>query len=226
MASSGGVVLSPGERLKNARKRMGLTQVELSKASGVSQATISQIENGSSPGSETVWLRLARALRVPPEELDISSSSLVGEAKCLPVFDKIPSGPIADAAKSSRETMVVTPDQYGANRYVLRVRGGGMYPRIHDGDHVLVESWDILLPRRNGKRKWLEIRSLRDMNGRIVIARLNRVPVIKKLEVKHDHGGTCRIVLTSCNPDVPPRVVKEKDELRILGRVLEIWARC
>lgn len=35
-----------GERVRRAREKAGLTQVELSERSGVTQATISRIENG------------------------------------------------------------------------------------------------------------------------------------------------------------------------------------
>lgn len=51
-----------GERVRELRKKRGLTQVEFSELCGVPQSRISAIENGSRvPNVETV-LRLARAL--------------------------------------------------------------------------------------------------------------------------------------------------------------------
>ena len=55
----GGVL---GERVRELRKKRGLTQVEFSERCGVPQSRISAIENGTRvPNVETV-LRLARAL--------------------------------------------------------------------------------------------------------------------------------------------------------------------
>jgi transcriptional regulator with XRE-family HTH domain len=56
--------------LREARRKRGLTQVELAEASGVLQTNISAIELGivKSPTWETV-ARLCKALRVKPEEV-------------------------------------------------------------------------------------------------------------------------------------------------------------
>lgn len=60
VARSIGEVL--GERVRELRRKRGLTQVEFSERCGVPQSRISAIENGSRvPNVETV-LRLARAL--------------------------------------------------------------------------------------------------------------------------------------------------------------------
>jgi putative transcriptional regulator len=54
--------------LRAARKAAGLEQGSLSENTGVSQATISRIENGASP-TTSVALRLARALNTTVEAL-------------------------------------------------------------------------------------------------------------------------------------------------------------
>lgn len=48
--------------LKKARKQAGLTQVELSKRSGISQADISRLENGTGNPSVLLLRRLADAM--------------------------------------------------------------------------------------------------------------------------------------------------------------------
>ncbi len=67
-------------KLKDLRKRRGLTQQQLSELSGVSQQYISDIETGDVEGSLTVLRKLAKALDVSVtkliEEKPIKSKSL------------------------------------------------------------------------------------------------------------------------------------------------------
>lgn len=68
------------ERVREWRKRRGLTQSQLSTISGVSQATISVIEKGKqAPTAETLY-RLARALDVRMEWLvrEVATSLPIG----------------------------------------------------------------------------------------------------------------------------------------------------
>jgi transcriptional regulator with XRE-family HTH domain len=58
------------ENLKHHRKENEMSQVELAKQSGVSQAQISAIENGNKPNPGVVTIKkLADALSVGVEEL-------------------------------------------------------------------------------------------------------------------------------------------------------------
>jgi transcriptional regulator with XRE-family HTH domain len=57
-------------RVKILRERRGLTQIELSKISGVSRATIAALETGKRPRIRpSTRAKLARALKVKPHEL-------------------------------------------------------------------------------------------------------------------------------------------------------------
>jgi transcriptional regulator with XRE-family HTH domain len=57
-------------RLKEHRKRRGLTQIELAKISDVGRATIAAIETGQRPRPHpSTKARLAKALKVKPEDL-------------------------------------------------------------------------------------------------------------------------------------------------------------
>lgn len=58
-----------GAGVRFLRTTQGLSQVELSSLSGVPQATISRLENGSTKISDTVRVRIARALQVDPHTL-------------------------------------------------------------------------------------------------------------------------------------------------------------
>lgn len=58
-----------GENIREMRKQMKMTQVELSRLSGIKQATISAIENGrNAPTTPTLEL-LARAMRCSVSQL-------------------------------------------------------------------------------------------------------------------------------------------------------------
>ena len=57
------------DRLKEHRKRRDLTQIELSKISGVSRATIARLEAGTHGAYRGTVGKLARALKIKPRDL-------------------------------------------------------------------------------------------------------------------------------------------------------------
>jgi putative transcriptional regulator len=57
-----------GNRLKDLRTGLGLTQAELAERVGVSRKTINTVENGIFTPSATLALLIARALGVTVEE--------------------------------------------------------------------------------------------------------------------------------------------------------------
>jgi transcriptional regulator with XRE-family HTH domain len=58
-----------GTNLRDARKRLGLTQEEVGERSGVHPTEVSRIEAGKRDPRISTLLRLARALEVRPGEL-------------------------------------------------------------------------------------------------------------------------------------------------------------
>ncbi len=61
--------MKPLPRLKEHRNRRGLTQHELTKLSGVSRDTIAKLETTDRRASPETMRKLARVLKVKPEEL-------------------------------------------------------------------------------------------------------------------------------------------------------------
>lgn len=61
--------MHPGNRLRELRKAAGLTQIELAARTGVTQSSISQIENGNMPLT-VEWMRaFAREIGCAPSDL-------------------------------------------------------------------------------------------------------------------------------------------------------------
>ncbi len=85
------------------------------------------------------------------------------------------------------------------HRYVIRVTGDSMEPRIEDGDLVLVDY------------------SKEPRPGNIVIALINGAAVVKKY--LRQKG---RVILRSMNPRYADIEIKETDQFLIAGVVLRI----
>ena len=58
-----------GNRLKDKRAELGLTQAELAERVGVTRKTVNTVENGVFTPSATLAIKLSQALNVPVEEL-------------------------------------------------------------------------------------------------------------------------------------------------------------
>jgi putative transcriptional regulator len=58
-----------GNRIKEKRGELGLTQAELAALCGVTRKTVNTIENGVFTPSALLAIKLARSLSVPVEEL-------------------------------------------------------------------------------------------------------------------------------------------------------------
>jgi transcriptional regulator with XRE-family HTH domain len=64
------MIMTVGERIKQIRKEKGLTQTELASRLGVSQAMITQYENGQrGPKTFETVRKIAAALEVSPEDI-------------------------------------------------------------------------------------------------------------------------------------------------------------
>jgi transcriptional regulator with XRE-family HTH domain len=66
---AGGWVLLKTPRLRELRERVALSQEGLAKKSGVSRATIADLEAGKRPARPSTRRKLAEALGVEPAEL-------------------------------------------------------------------------------------------------------------------------------------------------------------
>jgi DNA polymerase V len=120
----------------------------------------------------------------------------------LPFFDqfRVPAGKpdevVSDGTVSVRK---VVRHLAKGNRYVIRVTGDSMQPRIEDGDLILVDY------------------TREPSSGNVVVAMINGAAVVKKF--LRQNG---QIILRSANPKYADIEVKETDQFQIAGVVLRI----
>ncbi|NML34909.1 helix-turn-helix domain-containing protein [Paraburkholderia antibiotica] len=120
-----------GERVRAERERLHMAQADLSKAAGISQSTIAQIEGGRNKGSKHI-LALARALGVAPEWLETGANHRV-----VLNLEKVGDQPEDEAPSASVDS---TSDDRGMARIrsALRGRTPEEVDRIADALEVLL----------------------------------------------------------------------------------------
>jgi DNA polymerase V len=120
----------------------------------------------------------------------------------LPFFDefRVPAGkPDEVASDGTVSVRKVVRHLAKGGRYVIRVRGDSMEPRIQDGDLILVDYSKEPVP------------------GNIVIALINGAAVVKKFLRREG-----QVILRSTNLKYPDIEVNKTDQFRIAGVVLRI----
>jgi len=144
-------VMSLGDRLKEARKMVGMGQVELAQCAGVSQSAVSAIERRNAEASQFT-MSLARCLGVSPVWLATGE----GEANAteddryrlmnIPVISWVQAGAWTEvedpyaAGDAERWIPYATIKQEDSPRmYALTVQGVSMEPTFNEGDTIIVD---------------------------------------------------------------------------------------
>lgn len=136
-------------RLKEVRKSKNIKQEVICKAMGVTQPTYSSWENGKTAPSPDALTRLADYLGVSVDyllgrtETNIANSYCPDAVVSFGVLGKVACG-FGGAVEeiATGETITLPIEMLGgrpaSDYFVLQVRGNSMYPKILDGDKVLV----------------------------------------------------------------------------------------
>lgn len=145
--------MSIGELIYSRRKELGLTLEDVGNFVGVSKSTVKKWESGyiSNMRRDKIAL-LAKILKIEPTKLiseKPEQSNLSGAIPSqniyqIPVFASVSAGLGAYASNDILEYIpMVIDNPYDADDTIgIRVRGDSMYPKIEDGDIIIVRKQD------------------------------------------------------------------------------------
>ena len=127
-------------RLREARKAKGLTQVEVSRISGISQNGYSDWETGKNRGDARSLGRLAELYGVTVNYLlGIDENDAPAKGVRIPVLGSVAAGIPIEAIQDIVDYEEIDADMAAAGEYFgLRIKGSSMEPRIREGDVVIV----------------------------------------------------------------------------------------
>lgn len=199
---------SIGERIKEARKSAGLTQLELAKKTELSRSYIGDIEKDRYNPSVSTLQLIATATNTPLEDLLPSTKpvSPIGRGVRIPVLGRVVAGIPIEAVEEILDYEEITPELAASGDFfALKIRGHSMEPRMMEGDVVIVrrqddvESGDVAIVLVNGNEATVK-RVKKQEDGITLIA--NNISVYEP----HYYSN------------------KEIEELpvRILGKVIEL----
>lgn len=201
-----------GQYIKKLRTERGMTQEELGEILGVKKAAVQKWESGTVQNLKRATIKnLSEFFKVSPsnfieEQPERSNVSAVytEDIYQIPVFESVSAGfgAYADSQIIDYIPLYVKNPSDVPSIMAIRVQGDSMYPKIEDGDLIVV-------------RRQSSVDS-----GSIAVLLLDgEEAVVKKVEY-----GRNWIDLISINPMYPIRHFKGEDitRLRVLGLVKQI----
>lgn len=199
---------SIGERIKEARKSAGLTQLELAKKTELSRSYIGDIEKDRYNPSVSTLQLIATATNTPLEDLlpSTKTASPTGRGVRIPVLGRVVAGIPIEAVEEILDYEEITPELAATGEFfALKIRGHSMEPRMMEGDVVIVRRQDDV------------------DSGDVAIVLVNGDEATVKRVKKQPEG----ITLIATNTSVyEPHFYSNKEiadlPVRILGRVVEL----
>ncbi|HOO05891.1 MAG TPA: XRE family transcriptional regulator [Ruminococcus sp.] len=197
------------ERLKNERKKSGLSQKELADKLDMNARTYASYERGERDISTAVLLNICKVLEISSDVLlgntavTLSPAELHMNMKPIPLVGRVAAG-LNCHAEDNIEGYILTDSEIlheGYEYFWLTVKGDSMEPELHDGDRVLVREQETL-----------------DSECFAVVRIDGEDGVVKKVRIDRE-----KITLTSINPYYPPRVFEREqmNMIAIVGKVVQ-----
>ena len=202
------------QRLAYALSNANMIPQELSNASGVNKASISQYLNGSHSPSNISSGKMAKVLNVNPVWLmgfDVpmiepsASSTSTKKGTTIKILGHVAAGIPIEAIEDVIDEEEIPEELAKTGEFFgLKISGNSMEPDIHDGDTVIVRKQDDA------------------ESDEIVIALVNGNDGVCKRLKKY----TDSIALISLNPSYEPMFFSQEEidnkPVRIVGKVVEL----
>ena len=202
-----------GKIIEERRKELNLTLEEIGNAVGVSKSTVKKWESGyiSNMKRDKISL-LAKVLQISPTKLiddddPIESNATIlpqSDIRMIPLYESVSAGfgaAARDCVIDYIPTVIHNPYE-AAETIAIRVSGDSMYPKIEDGDTIVVH-----------KQSSVD-------SGQIAVVLIDGEDAVVK-KVKY---GSNWVDLISINPEFKTRHFEDEelDRLRVLGLVRQI----
>lgn len=196
------------DKLKELRKKAGLTQKELAEKSGVSYSYITKLENGIQANPTYEMLEaIGTVLKAPIgamydfSDIDADNSGIMPiQRKAFPLLGEIACGkPVY--ANEERESYIESGTDINAD-FCLRARGDSMVgARILSGDIVFIKKADTV------------------SNGEIAAVIIDDEATLKRVYYYPEKG---KLVLVAENPQYEPLVYvgEELNQIHVLGKAV------
>lgn len=192
--------------LKTLRKNSNLTQVQLAEKINVTQGTIANWERGVREPDMEMVRRIADAIGVPVErffseskESTLERSNTVQLAqtgvRMIPLYESAAAGfgAYANSTAVGCIPCYIDSDWEAANSIAVKIKGDSMYPKIEDGDIVII------------------CKDMEYEDGKIVVARIDEDDaVVKRLRLYPS-----KLVLESINPEYQDRIFEKENMNRV-----------
>lgn len=202
------------DRLLTALSVRNMSAAELSRLSGIDEATLSNYKKGK-------YIPKQRKTEAIANALDVSVSWLMGadtpiETKVktnitgvrIPVLGYVRAGIPIEAIEEILDYEEISQDMAKQGEYfALSIKGDSMEPKISEGDVVIVRRQEIV------------------ENGELAVVLVNGNDATVKKFYKNDNG----ITLISTNPAYDPFTYTKKEvndlPVRVIGKVVELRAK-
>lgn len=204
-----------GERLKELRERLGMSQVDFASKINVSKQSLYKYENNIITNIPSDKIEAAAKVgNVSPAYLmgwDNNIAPISGESRekkkgiTINVLGRVAAGIPIEAVESIIDTEEISLELAATGEFFgLQIHGDSMEPRICEGDVVIVRQQDDA------------------ESGEIVIATVNGTDATCKRLRKYRDG----IELISFNPSYAPMFYSNEDieakPVKIIGKVIEL----
>lgn len=198
---------SVGGRIKQIRLARGISQNQLAKIAGISQAGLSAIESTTKSPSVDTLGRIAEALDIPLARLldsDYPGAPTPAGVQ-IPVLGNVQAGLPISAVQDILDYEEITPELAATGEFfALRIKGRSMEPRMMEGDVVIIRQQDDA-----------------DTGDTVVVLVNGDDATVKRLR-KRPEG----IMLVPNNPTFEPLFYSNRDiaelPVRIIGKVVEL----